>query len=363
MTFINSPGGVNARGTVSLLFEIDYNSPENQDVAIKNENSVLAIRNRADTAYRSIKFLGLEALGNAIFQDNVTIAGNLNVQGTRIENGLAKYTDKNIELAYNDTAPGTETNTSAEGGGISVLAGVDGDKTLSWSINGVTSGVPAWKSSENIQVATGKGYAIGDKFILSETELGDSIIYSSLTTLGIVTEGTWEASIIQPEFGGTGLSLPDLSGQAGKSVIVNPTGTGYELKIAAVGINNHVVIDPGESVPNNLAVNTSYIIRANDYNYFDPLLPLTAVIGEEIEVIVDTNSPIAIRCNPGQSIKINSIDGVATSNIYSEEGWGNGGNGNVVKLKCIDTNVFQVISIVGTWQKDATLGMKLAIGG
>lgn len=74
---INSSGGINSKGTISNLFAIDYSSPTNQDVALKNEASVLAIRDRADTLYRSIKFLGLEALGASIFRGNVNIEGNL----------------------------------------------------------------------------------------------------------------------------------------------------------------------------------------------------------------------------------------------------------------------------------------------
>lgn len=53
----------------------------------------------------------------------------------------------------------------------------------------------------------------------------DYVGQASITTLGTITTGTWNGTVIAPEFGGTGL---DALGEAGQFLSVNATGDGLE---------------------------------------------------------------------------------------------------------------------------------------
>ena len=60
---------------------------------------------------------------------------------------------------------------------------------------------------------------------------------TSLTTLGIIATGTWNASTIHPNFGGTGLTT---SGTANQLLGANRTGSGLEYKTIVGGANVYV---------------------------------------------------------------------------------------------------------------------------
>lgn len=110
----------------------------------------------------------------------VTISGNLTVSGTTttISSSTLTVTDKNIELGK----VVTPTNTTANGGGITLLAGTDTNKTFNWVV-----GTTAWTSSENLDLASGKAYYINGTSVLNSTTLGSNVVNSSLTSVGTLT--------------------------------------------------------------------------------------------------------------------------------------------------------------------------------
>lgn len=141
------------------------------------------------------------SIGNA--SGTVTIAGDLVVNGTTttISSTTITVDDKNLELG----AVATPTNSTANGGGITLLAGVDGDKTWNW-----VSSTSSWTSSEHIDLASGKVIKIAGTQVLSATQYtgnastattatnvtggaAGSLVYQSgsatTTTLGIGTSG------------------------------------------------------------------------------------------------------------------------------------------------------------------------------
>jgi hypothetical protein len=126
--------------------------------------------------------------GTTTVNNSLTVAGDLVVQGsqTTLNTVTIQVEDQNIELGKVETP----TNTTANNGGITVLAGEDGNKTFQW-----TSSNSAWSSSEHLNLATGKEYKINSTTVLSSTTLGSGVIYSSLTSTGTVTSGTWSANI------------------------------------------------------------------------------------------------------------------------------------------------------------------------
>lgn len=137
--------------------------------------------------------------GTTTVNNSLVVSGDLTVSGTTttINSETVTVKDINIELGNVDTP----TNATANGGGITLLAGVDGNKTFEWTSTGSN-----WSSSENISVATGKEYKINNVGVLSSTELGSTVVSSSLTSVGTVSTGTWEADVIAPTYGGTGVN-------------------------------------------------------------------------------------------------------------------------------------------------------------
>jgi hypothetical protein len=142
---------------------------------------------------------------------NLTISGNLTVNGTttNINSTNLVVEDKNIVLADVETP----TDTTADGGGITLKGATD--KTLNW-----VDATDAWTSSEDFNLLTGKVYEINGTSVLSGTTLGSGVTGSSLTSVGTLTTGTWSATTIALNKGGTGATT-----QAGAANAVLPTQT------------------------------------------------------------------------------------------------------------------------------------------
>ena len=100
----------------------------------------------------------------------VTVAGDLTVNGTTttVNSTTVTVDDKNIELG----SVGTPTDTTADGGGITLKGATD--KTINW-VNSTDS----WTSSENVDLASGKTYKINGTDVLSATALGSAVQISS----------------------------------------------------------------------------------------------------------------------------------------------------------------------------------------
>lgn len=138
------------------------------------------------------------ATGNTTVNNNLVVSGNLTVNGTTttINSTTVTVDDLVLELA----AVASPTDTTANGGGISVLSAT-GNKTLTWSSTGAN-----WTSSENLSLATGKTYKINNVDVLSATALGSTVVGSSLTSVGTIGTGTWQGTAIAGQYGGTGVN-------------------------------------------------------------------------------------------------------------------------------------------------------------
>ena len=156
---------------------------------------------------------------------NLTISGNLTVNGTttNINSTNLVVEDKNIVLA--DVT--TPTDTTADGGGITLKGATD--KTLNW-----VDATDAWTSSEDFNLLTGKVYEINGTSVLSGTTLGSGVTGSSLTSVGTITSGTWTGTTIAIANGGTGQTtamtaatalLPDQASNSGKYLTNDGSGT------------------------------------------------------------------------------------------------------------------------------------------
>jgi hypothetical protein len=176
--------------------------------AIQTQLDAKLASSTAGTTYAPLANPALTGTATAV---NLTISGDLTVNGTttNINSTNLVVEDKNIVLG--DVA--SPTNTTADGGGIT-LNGLT-NKTFNW-VNANT----AWTSSENLDLATGKTFKIAGTDVLSGSTLGAGVTASSLTSVGTIATGVWSGTAIALNKGGTGATT-----QAGAANAVLPTQT------------------------------------------------------------------------------------------------------------------------------------------
>mgnify|MGYP003119079404 CR=1 FL=1 len=111
----------------------------------------------------------------AVVGTDLTLSGDLTVNGSTstISSTTIEVTDKNIEIGKVTTP----TDVTADGGGITLKGATD--KTINW-INSSDN----WTSSENWDLASGKGYHINNTSVINATTLGSGVVNSSLTSVG-----------------------------------------------------------------------------------------------------------------------------------------------------------------------------------
>jgi hypothetical protein len=114
----------------------------------------------------------LTSSGAATFSSSVTVAGNLTVNGTTTTVNSITLTvdDKNIELGSVDTP----TNTTADGGGITLKGTTD--KTITWD----NSATPSWNLSENLNLVSGKTVKINNTDVLTPSNILGSATSASI---------------------------------------------------------------------------------------------------------------------------------------------------------------------------------------
>jgi len=143
-------------------------------------------------------------LTDSIIGDNgtlATVSGNLTVTGDLLVQG-ATTTISTTNLVVSDKVvvigDGTTTAVAADGSGFNIgTTGV----TLTYN-HGYTS----WSSSESWNLASGKTYKINGTTVIGSTSLGTGIVSSNLTSVGIISVGEWNGTIISPTYGGTGVN-------------------------------------------------------------------------------------------------------------------------------------------------------------
>ena len=129
---------------------------------INQENALVVV-----SSLRTIKLYDGFTDSEVLVGGNLTVTGNLTVEGTTttVNSTTLSVDDKNIELAS-----GASSNADADGGGITLKAGDDTDKTIVW-----TEASTAWNSSEHVNLAVNKEFKIDGITVLSGTSLGVGI--------------------------------------------------------------------------------------------------------------------------------------------------------------------------------------------
>lgn len=186
--------------------------------------STFATKSYVDSAVSGVDVSGQLAnylpLTGGTISSNLTVTGNLTVNGTTttINSTTVSVDDKNIVLG--DVA--TPTDTTADGGGISLKGATD--KTLNW-----VDATDAWTSSEHVDLATGKAFKINGTDVLTSSTLGSGVTASSLTSVGTISSGAWQGTAIAVGYGGLGLTsaVSGLLKGNGSSYSAATAGTDY----------------------------------------------------------------------------------------------------------------------------------------
>ena len=164
------------------------------------------------------------SITSAKLETNITIAGNLTVNGTTttVNSTTLTVDDKNIELG----SVSTPSNTTADGGGITLKGTTD--HTIVW-----TNSTDSWDFSEHVNIASGKEFKIAGTSVLSATALGSAVVSSSLTSVGTIATGVWNGTTIAVSSGGTGQT----SYTNGQLLIGNTTGNTLSKATLTAGSN------------------------------------------------------------------------------------------------------------------------------
>ena len=158
------------------------NNLQDRDLVIQvNSSATGGLLNAIDidSSALSIKIFEGQITSSLITGGDLTVSGNLTVSGSLsyLDTNTLRVNDKNIELAYGDTP----TDILADGGGITLKG--DTDHTINWA-----NATQNWTANDNWGVASGKHFHVDDNLVLSADTLGTSVVNSSLTNLGILTE-------------------------------------------------------------------------------------------------------------------------------------------------------------------------------
>jgi hypothetical protein len=169
-------------GTTTVL----QNERPQTDIAIRTKlanTPIDALYIDADKSrmgiFKSAPEYTLDVDGDINSSGNLTISGDLIVNGetTFINTSEISLEDKTLELAASNGNAITGDNFLDDAG--IVIKSTDGDKTFQFS-----QSQNAWNTNININLASGREYQINNRPVLTETELGNTVTSSSLTSLG-----------------------------------------------------------------------------------------------------------------------------------------------------------------------------------
>ena len=182
--------------------------------------------------------------GNATFSNNLTVTGDLTVNGTTttINSTTLTVDDKNIVLG-DVTSP---TDAGANEGGITLKGTTD--KKIEW-----LDATDSWTINQNVELTSGNVFRVDGTEVLSKTALGSGVTSSSLTSVGTLATGTWSASTIAVDKGGTGQT----SYTDGQLLIGNTAGGLTKATITA-GANVTVTNGNGTITIASTDTNTTY---------------------------------------------------------------------------------------------------------
>ena len=181
----------------------------------------------------------------------VRIKGDLFVDGTQTQ-----INSTTIELADFVVGIATTATTDALSDGAGIEIGPD--NTFKYHYNSGTN--PSLKSSENLNVASGKAYQINQVEVLNATTLGSNVVSSSLTSVGTLTVLTVSGNVTANGniVGDNATNISGINSVTATSFHGNGAGiTG--LTASQVGALADIVTDTTPQLGGNLDLNSNNI--------------------------------------------------------------------------------------------------------
>jgi len=269
-------------GTTNSSFAID--SDGNNAVLTANAASLGVSKAMLvlDDTSAAIKITASDADTLSIFKSDGVIGanlvvGNLTVNGTTttINSTTITVDDKNIELG----SVASPDDTTASGGGITLKGTTD--KTIIWD----NSTDKNWTLNQNVNVPTSYVYKINNVSVLSATTLGANVVSSSLTSVGTLTSGTWNASVIDLAHGGTNKNMTAVAG----GVVYTDADS---MEVTAAGVSGQVLVSNGSSAPSwaNLATSAAanYEVLTADATIDEDTVSLKKIVNKSGSACVIT---------------------------------------------------------------------------
>jgi hypothetical protein len=170
------------------------------------------------------------ATGNTTIKNNLIVDGNLTIQGSTTTINTTTLDVEDVEIVLGNVV--SASNTTANGGGIRLEAGGDGDKTITWSSTGAN-----WGFSENVSLAAGKTYKIDNANVISGTAAALVVGGGASTTLALGANGG-TATILNPTVTLTNATTLNIGG-ATQSIVggtVSGTASVFNTNTGTVNI-------------------------------------------------------------------------------------------------------------------------------
>ncbi len=218
----------------------------------------------------------------------VVISGNLTVNGSQTVINTTTITteDKNITLGNTSTP----TDTTADGGGFTLQGATD--KTFNW-INATGS----FTASEHIDLASGKQFLINNVGVLSATTLGGSVVNSSLTSVGTLTDLT-----VADDITANGNIVGD--GASNISGINSVTAAGKMYAQSYTSTSDANLKENIAEIPN--AVEKVEAIRGVTFDWKDGSGSTAGIIAQEVEAVM----PMLIENGEFKRVEYNGLVGL-----------------------------------------------------
>ena len=228
----------------------------------------------------------IDPAGVGVNTGAVRIKGDLYVDGT-----TTTINSQTIDLADFRIGIGTTATSDLilDGAGIGIgSAGYQ--KTFTWDY--VNSSL---KSSENLNIASGKTYKINGVDVISSTGLGTAILNSSLTSVGTLNQLN-----VSGVTSLTGVSLGNTTGNPGQYVKSTGTGTVWETFPTLRSTSNLI------ATPNQTTFLTSYNV-----GFIDVYINGIRLTASEFVATNGTSVVLNIPCFGGEEVDIISYNTVS----------------------------------------------------
>jgi len=124
---ISGAGGINVTGVITAT---SFSGDGSSLSGVSGPDSVPGISTTGTSTFNQINVTGVATAATLDVSGNATIDGNLTVSGTQtiIDTTTLSVEDANIGIG----SVSNPSNTTADGAGLTVFGGSDGDKTLKW---------------------------------------------------------------------------------------------------------------------------------------------------------------------------------------------------------------------------------------